>query len=100
MPSSISRRENGDTMSQGAGNLAAYQAIGDEGGMQALAMVADIMERNQAATAGMLESLYEGEVEAHKLTKRRLAIAEARLAQAQERFARLFDYDPDFWAGA
>jgi hypothetical protein len=54
-------------------------------------------ERNQASTASLLESLYEGERVAHEKTKRRVAIAEARLAQGMERLTALFDYNPTYW---
>jgi hypothetical protein len=74
-----------------------YKAIGQEGGTEALALVANLMAQSAASNDATMNSLYEGERAAHERTKRRLVVAEERLAQAQDRLARLFDYDPNYW---
>jgi hypothetical protein len=79
-------------------NRSVYEQIGAEGGTESLALVADLMEQSQRQTAGLLDSLYEGERAAHERTKERLRIAEACLAQAQDRLAALFDYEPNYWS--
>lgn len=75
-----------------------FARIADLGGSGALALVADLMQRDAAQTASILQSLYEGERAAHEKTKAQLAVAEARMARAQDRLAALFAYDPDYWS--
>lgn len=81
----------------GQRELETYAAIGEEGGTEALALVATIMEHNAAARERTWQQLYESEIEAHARTIEKLSRAEERLAQAQDRMARLFDFDPDYW---
>jgi hypothetical protein len=74
-------------------NRDAYMAIGEEGGPEALALVATVMEHNARERDSLMASLYEGEVEAHKLTKARLAAANRRIALIESRLLGLI-YDP------
>jgi hypothetical protein len=74
-------------------NRDAYEQIGKEGGVEALSLVADIMESNAASTQRLMDSLYEGERAAHERTKERLDAAEAQLAAISHRLNALL-YDP------
>jgi hypothetical protein len=74
-------------------NHDAYAAIGEEGGPEALALVATVMEHNARERDSLMASLYEGEVEAHKKTKARLAFANKQLALIESRLLGLM-YDP------
>lgn len=80
----------------GTSNQEVFRAIGDEGGPEALALVASIMESNARASDKLLASLYEGERTAHTQTKQRLHEAETQLAVIHKRFtAMLFDPPSD-----
>ena len=76
-------------------NLDAYKAIGEEGGTDALALVATIMEANAAATERTFQQLYESECEAHARTIEELKSWKTRYYRARSRFMELFDFDPD-----
>lgn len=81
-------------------NLEAMKTIGNEGGVEALALVAAFQESSHRSIEAVFQSLYEGEKEAHECTSERLRIAEERLDQARDRFTRMFEHDPDYWGGS
>ena len=74
-------------------NRDAYQQIGEEGGVEALSLVAHIMESSARSTQDLMNSLYEGEVEAHNATKERLATVSAQMFAVEQRLKRLL-FDP------
>lgn len=53
-------------------NHEAMLTIGEEGGVESLALVASLMEQNARHSDALMASLYEGEREAHNQTKDRL----------------------------
>lgn len=66
-----------------------YKQLGDEMGTDALAMVADYMQRSAASTNRMQASLYEGEVAAHAETKALLRDSERQLFLVRQRLTNL-----------
>jgi len=74
-------------------NKDAYEQIGKEGGVGALAMVADYLDRSAAQNDALMNSLYEGEKAAHERTKERLASVSAQLFAIEQRINRLL-FDP------
>lgn len=82
-------------------NHSALTAIGDQGGIEALALVGTFMQANAEADAKLMRSLYEGLEADRDRWKNRALAAEGQLAAVESRFmAMIFDPPSEHeWGG-